>query len=500
MFEITDYISDYVIDREKAVDYVHKGVDRNGTLEIMGQDLQGKTGRSSSSLLILVLLSMAQLMIVLDFSIVNVALPSIQSEFNLNPTELQWVVSAYALTFGSFLLLGGRASDIFNRKMVFLVGLTVFSIASLMGGLATSAILVFISRAVQGLGASMLSPSALSLITTTFPEGSRRNRALGIFGSMASIGFTTGVTLGGILTEFLSWHWVFFVNIPLGIITLIAGFLIIPNSSKGQMQRGFDITGAVLVATALLIIVYAITQISTPGESLYEVIILFGISLALAASFILFERRVCQPLIPLDIFHRRTLVISNIVMLLTYGANAALVLLITLFLQDGMGYSALQTGLIFIPAGFGGITGSFLVPRVMRRIDFRKLTVLGLIIFGLGITGLATVGTGGSIVALMVIYYFAALGLVSVIISLNIAGTTGVEAERQGLAAGLLITAQQIGAAIGVGIASVAIVALVLSIGDSPASLIVSYRYALLVSEGMVIISIILYWGWWRSL
>jgi MFS family permease len=361
-----------------------------------------------------------------------------------------------------------------------------------MGGLATSAVLIFISRAIQGLGASMLSPSALSLVTTTFPEGSRRHWALGIFGSMASIGFTTGVTLGGILTEYLSWRWVFFVNVPLGIITFIAAFLIIPNPAKGQIQRGFDVTGAVLVATTLLIIVYAITQISAPGESFQEIIILFGISLALAASFIFVERRVSQPLIPLDVFRRRTIVVSDMVMLLTFGANAALVFIITLFLQDGRGYSALETGLIFIPAGLGGMTGSILVPRIIRKIDLRKLIVIGLILYGLGILGLATIGTGGSIVALMAIYYFTSLGLVSVLISLNIAGTSGVEAGRQGLAAGLLITAQQIGAAIGVGMASVVVAAVVLSIGDSPATRIMSYRYALLVSEGLVIVSILL--------
>jgi EmrB/QacA subfamily drug resistance transporter len=448
-----------------------------------------KGGKSSSPNLILVLLSMAQLMIVLDFSIVNVALPSIQFQFDLSPTELQWVVSAYALTFGSFLLLGGRVSDLFNRKKVFLAGLIVFSLASLMGGLAASAVLIFISRAIQGLGAAMLSPSALSLLTTTFSEGSRRNWALGIFGSMAAIGFTTGVTLGGILTEFFSWRWVFFVNVPLGIITFIAGLLIIPDPVQSQKNKEFDVAGAVLIATSLLTLVYAITRISVPGESLYEIITLFGISLALIVSFLFTERRACEPLIPLDIFRRQTIVISDTVMLFTYGANAALVFLITLFLQEGKGYSALQTGLIFIPAGMGGITGSTLAPRVVKRIDFGKTVVFGLILFGLGVTGLAPVGTGNSIVALMVIYYFTALGLVSVIVSLNIAGTSGVEAERQGLAAGLLTTAQQIGAAIGVGIASVVVALVALSIGNSPEARIESYRYALLVSEGLVIIS-----------
>ena len=455
--------------------------------------LNGRIGdKSSSPNLILVLLSMAQLMIVLDFSIVNVALPSIQSQFNLSPTELQWVVSAYALTFGSFLLLGGRTSDLFNRKTVFLAGLIVFSLASLMGGLATSAVLIFISRAIQGLGASMLSPSALSLLTTTFSEGSRRNWALGIFGSMAAIGFTTGVTLGGILTDFFSWRWVFFVNVPLGIITFVAGLLTIPDPIQGQKHKEFDMTGAVLIATSLLTLVYAITRISATGESLYEIITLFGISLALIVSFSYVERKASEPLIPLDIFRRQTIIVSDMIMLFTYGANAALVFLITLFLQDGKGYSALQTGLIFIPAGLGGITGSVLAPRIVKWINFGKTIVLGLILYGLGVTGLATVGTGNSIVVLMVIYYFTSLGLVSVIVSLNIAGTSGVEAERQGLAAGLLITAQQIGAAIGVGIASVVVALVALSTGNTAVARIESYRYALLVSEGLVIISTLL--------
>ncbi|HEX3012493.1 MAG TPA: MFS transporter, partial [Syntrophomonadaceae bacterium] len=260
-------------------------------------------------------------------------------------------------------------------------------------------------------------------------------------------------------------------------------------------KSGFDVTGAILVATALLIIVYAITQISAPGESFSEIIILFGISLVLAVSFIFVERRVSQPLIPLNIFHRHMIVMSNMVMLLAYGANAALVFLITLFLQEGKGYSALQTGLIFIPGGLGGLTGSILAPQILKRIEFRKLIALGLILFGMGISGIATVGTGGSIVALMAIYFFTVIGLLSVLISLNIAGTTGVEAERQGLAAGLLITAQQIGAAIGVGMASVAATAVVLYIGNSPAAKIASYRYAMLIiSEGLVIISVLFYW------
>ena len=450
------------------------------------------TGKFSPLHLILIFLSLAQLMIVLDFSIVNVALPSIQSQFNLSPTSLQWVVSAYAITFGSFLLLGGRASDFFNRKTVFLTGLVIFSISSLMGGLAPSAIIIFISRAFQGLGAAILAPSALSLLTTTFPEGNTRNWALGIFGSMASIGFTTGVTLGGVLTQFLSWHWVFFVNVPFGIITFIAAYFMIPKPLNNHVKGGFDVTGAILAVTALVIIVYAITQFSTPGESIYEIIVLLVVVLVLIISFVIEENKVCQPLVPLNIFQRRNIIIADLVMFFTFSANAALVFLLTLFLQNGRGYSALETGLIFLPAGLGGITASIITPRIVKRIDFSKLIVLGLITFGLGILGLATVGTISSVVVFMAIYYFTALGVVSVIISLSIAGTTGVESERQGLAAGLLTTAQQIGAAIGVGVASAVVATVLLSAGVSAPIRVESYRYALIVSEVLVVLAIIL--------
>ncbi|HWQ19553.1 MAG TPA: MFS transporter, partial [Methanotrichaceae archaeon] len=194
-----------------------------------------------------------------------------------------------------------------------------------------------------------------------------RNRALGIFSSMSAIGFTTGVILGGILTSTLSWHWVFFVNVPIGIIVIIAGFLVLPNPSRDQKKRGFDVTGAVLVSTTLLTIVYAITQVSVPGESFIEIAILLLLSAVLGASFLIVERRAGVPLVPLDIFHRRTVIVSDLIMFLAFGANAALVFIITLFLQEGRGYSPIETGLIFVPAGLGGLSGATLAPRAIKR-------------------------------------------------------------------------------------------------------------------------------------
>ncbi len=447
--------------------------------------------RSQRSILILILLSLAQLMIVLDFSIVNVALPSIQSQFQLAPTTLQWVVSAYALTFGGFLLLMGRGSDLFGRKQVFLAGLVVFSVASLFGGLAPSAVVIFVSRAAQGIGAAMLAPSALSLVTTTFAEGTERNWALGIFSSMAAIGFTTGVILGGILTSLLSWHWVFFVNVPIGVLVFIGGVLTIPVPPKGRQKNGFDVTGAALVTASVITVIYAITRISVPGEPYSEVAGLLILSVILAVSFLYVEQRVCIPLVPLDIFRRRTIFVADLVMFLTFAANAALVFIITLYLQEVRGFSALVTGLIFLPAGLGGLTGATVAPRIIGRLGFRTMMAIGLALFGTGVAGLTAIGTESSLVLLMISYYVAALGLVSAVVSLNLAGTTGVAPERQGLAAGLLTTSQQIGAAIGVSVASVVATAVVLSLGRSPAAVVAGFRTALFVSEGLIVIAVI---------
>lgn len=438
------------------------------------------------------LLSLAQLMIVLDFSIVNVALPSIQVQFQLAPINLQWVVSAYALTFGGFLLLGGRASDLFKRKTVFIAGLTVFSLASLLGGFAMSVEMVFIARAIQGLGAALLSPTALSLVTTTFREGHERNAALGIFGSMAAIGFTVGVILGGILTSTLSWHWVFFVNVPIGAFVIIAGIFVIPGPGMKQQKRGFDVTGAVLITTSLLLVIYAITQASYPGESPFYLAILLALSAALVISFVYVERRAAIPLVPFDIFRRRLIALSDMIMFLTFVANAALIFIMTLFLQEVRGFSPLETGLIFIPAGIGGLSGATLAPWIIRRIGYRLMILTGLALFALGMIALATLGATSSIILLMAYYYAAALGLVSTVVSLNIGGTTGVEPERQGLAAGLLTTAQQIGAAIGVSVASVVLTE-VARINSSTSMITVQgYHTALFVAELFLIPAVIL--------
>ena len=352
--------------------------------------------------------------------------------------------------------------------------------------------MIFISRAAQGIGAAMLSPSALSLVTTTFREGHERNEALGIFGSMAAIGFTVGVILGGILTSALSWHWVFFVNIPIGAVVLLGSYLFFPDQTVQPQKKSFDVTGAVLITTSLLLLIYAITQASSPSETIFDLIILFVLSAALVVSFVYVERRACIPLVPFDIFKRRLIALADMIMFLTFSANAALVFIITLFVQEIRGFSPLETGLIFIPAGLGGLSGATLAPRIIRKVGYRIMIIAGLVLFGTGMAALSTIGSGGSILLLMVYYYFTALGLVSCIVSLNIAGTTGVVHERQGLAAGLLTTSQQIGAAIGVSLASVVLTAVARSVGNQVIITVAGYRAAIYVAEMILVPAFIL--------
>ena len=266
---------------------------------------------------------------------------------------------------------------------------------------------------------------------------------------MAAIGFTMGVILGGILTSTFSWHWVFFVNVPIGAFVFLAGLATIPDPGGHQKKRGFDVSGAVLVTSSLLFVIYAITQSSSPGETPFDLAVLLVLSAGLAASFIYVERKAYLPPVPFDVFRRRLIALSDLIMFLAYGANAIVVFIISLFIQEVRGYSPLETGLLFIPVGLGGITGAIIAPRIIGKVGFRIMILAGLLMFGSGCR------TGDHrkdypILILTVYYYFAAVGIVSTIVSLNIAGTTGIVAERQGLAAGLLTTSQQIGAAIGV--------------------------------------------------
>jgi EmrB/QacA subfamily drug resistance transporter len=409
-------------------------------------------------LAILALLAATQLIGVLDFSIVNVALPSIQAQFGLPPGELQWVVSAYALTLGGGLLLGGRIADLYDRKLVFMAGLAVFSAASLAGGLAPTAPLVFAARAVQGLGGAILMPSALALVTSEFPEGPERNRALGVFGTVASVGFTAGVILGGLLTGVAGWRWVFFVNVPIGLVALAAAWWLLGAGSRREERPPLDVAGAVLATAALVALVGGLSQAGPQPADLLRAAGLVAAAAVLLAAFVAVEAARPAPLVPLAVFRLPGLVGANVVAGLTIAVASALAFTLTLVVQRDMGFSPQVTGLAFLPAGAGGFLGGTLAGRAVHRLGLSRTAAIALAALVGGTAVVLALGLQ-SILWLAAGYAVVGFGIVGTVVASTIAGTSGVARQRQGLAAGLLSTAQQVGGATGAALAGVAVAA-----------------------------------------
>jgi EmrB/QacA subfamily drug resistance transporter len=414
---------------------------------------------------ILALLATTQLMGILDFSIVSIALPTIQRGLHLMPADLQWIVSVYALFFGGFLLVGGRASDLFQRKWVFLLGLGLFTVFSLIGGLASSLLVVLLARAMQGLGAAIFSPAALALVTTTYPEGQERNRALGIFGSVSGLGFTLGVILGGVLTSLFSWRWIFFVNVPLGVLVLLASLLLLPTSAaRGQQQ--LDVAGTILGTSAIAALVMTLSRLSELATSLTPFLVFLVLFLMFTASFIFVEHASQHPLVPLSVFRIRNLLVANLLGALQLAIASIFGFTLTLYLQGVLGLTALVTGLIFIPAGLGGIVGGRLAPQIIGRAGLHSALVTGpaLIVLGSALMARITPVDGALWVTLG--YMLVGMGLGCGLVTLTIAVTNSLGPEMQGLAAGLLNTSQQIGAALGASLASVVATSVVLALGN----------------------------------
>ena len=425
---------------------------------------------TSRSTQILALLAIAQLMGVLDFSIVNVALPSIQREFHLAPADLQWVVSAYALLFGGFLLLGGRAADLFDRKRVFMLGLGLFSLASLAGGLAPSPPVILVARAVQGLGGAIVSPAALALLTTTFSEEPGRTRALGVFGSVSGLGFGAGVLLGGVLTGWLSWRWVFFVNVPVGLLVLLGAFLLLPSSRASEKRSPLDVAGATLLTGTMVSLVLALSQGASYEVGIFRVLLPGTLAVVLGALFLVVERRSQHPLVPLGVFRSRNLSVANLVAGLSIAIASLLAFILTLYLQSVLGFNPMTTGLAFLPAGIGGIVGGQVATRAIRRVGLRGASALGPALIALGSVLLTRITPAGGAAWVVVGYALAGVGIVCTVVTTTIAATAPLGLELQGLAAGLLATSQQVGAALGISLASVVASAIVLAAGGDPSA------------------------------
>jgi EmrB/QacA subfamily drug resistance transporter len=407
----------------------------------------------SSQWWILILICAAQFVIVLDFSQVNVALPSIQRDLGFSQQNLQWIVSAYALTYGSFLLLGGRGADIFGRRRALIFGVFLFSVASLAGGLAQSQRMLIWARAIQGIGGAIVSPAALSTLTTTFEEGAGRNRALGIWGTIGASGFAIGVLLGGILTDGLSWRWIQFANIPIGLFVLILAPRFLTKDGEMGETNHIDFMGAATITIGLSLFVFALTKAPEFGWFSNGTFLLLIVAIATLFLFVLIESRVCAPMIPLSIFSQRTVTAANLIAALMGASGSAVIFILTLYMQQVLEYSALQSGFAFLPNSIAGILAAPLASKLVTRLRVKYTMVVGLVISMVGTLLLTGISAKGNFVSdLLPGTVVFGCGFVFVLVTLTVAGTAGIKSEEQGLASGLLNTSQQIGSALGLAV------------------------------------------------
>jgi EmrB/QacA subfamily drug resistance transporter len=408
--------------------------------------------RTVPSWLVLAVCCAAQFMVVLDVSIVNVALPKMRAALDLTASGQQWVINAYTLTFAGFLLLGGRAADLFGRRRVFMTGLALFTVCSLLGGLARNGTELITARAIQGIGGAILAPATLSLITTTFADPVGRRRALGAWSATAASGAAAGVLTGGILTDLLDWRWVLFVNVPIGV-ALLAAAAISLTESRAETRPTLDIAGAVTVTGGLALLVYGIVSTDTRSwGSPATVLTLLG-GAALLAAFVVIETRVSHPLVPLRVFQRRSIAAANGIAVTIGAALFGLFFFLSLFLQQVNGYSPLRAGLAFLPAALSTMTGALAGTRLVARIGVRRQLLLGPLLAACGLFWLSQLSAGDGYFA----HVFGALVLTGVgmglsFVPMTIAATADVPVHEAGLASGLINTTRQVGGAVGLAV------------------------------------------------
>jgi len=397
----------------------------------------------------------AQFMVVLDVAIVNVALPSIKTDLNFTQESLQWVVTAYAILFGGFLLLGGRMADLLGRRRLFMAGLAIFTFASLLDGLAWSEGSLIAFRALQGLGAALLSPAALSILTTTFEEGRERNTALGVWGAASGSGGAAGVLLGGVLTSWLSWSWIFFINIPVGIAVFAVSPWLLRESRAKLNHRHFDIAGATSITAGLMLLVYAMTRAAQHGWATASTVGLLAASAALIVAFLVIELRSKAPLLPMRIFRLRTLATSNAASFLVAASLFSQFFLLTLYMQQVLHYSAIQTGVAYIALTLAIITVSTVAQALVTRVGIRPILPVGLLMSAAALVLYAQLPVDGHYFwDLFPAFLLSGIGLALTFVPLVIGGLTGVRQSDAGVASGLFNTSQQIGGAIGVAAAT----------------------------------------------
>ena len=465
--------------------------------------LEQKHSRLASPWIVLAIVCLGQFMVVLDATVVNVALPTVQRDLHFSPGSLQWVVNAYTLLFGGFLLLGGRAADLFGRRRLFLGGLIAFTVASMIDGLAPSSGALIAARALQGLGAAMVSPAALSIVTTSFPDGRQRAKAMGVWAAIAVGGGAVGLLLGGILTEYASWRWVFFVNVPVGAITFALASRLVSESRAPGVRGGFDLAGAISVTGGLVLLVFGIVKAQTYGwTSLRTAGLLAGAALLIAA-FVWIEQRTAHPLVRLGIFRRRSLSAGNAVMTVVAGGMFSVFFFATLYVQEILHLSPVQAGLGFLPLTAGIIAASGASQPLIGRIGVRAVAGIGMTIAGAGLLLLARAPvTGTYLNDVLPGLVVMGIGLGFTFVPMTLIATTNVADEDAGLASGLFNTSQQVGGALGLAILSTLAADRTSSLlgrlghapsaSDLPAALVSGYHLAFAVGAGLMLLGVAL--------
>lgn len=404
---------------------------------------------------ILVLVAVAQFIVVLDSSIVNIALPNIDADLNFSDANLQWIVTAYTLTFGGFLLLGGRAADLFGRRRVFMGAVIAFTLASLACGLSQSDMMLIALRAIQGLSAAFMSPAALSIVINTFKEGKERNTALGVWGGVAAGGAAAGLLFGGVLTEYLGWRWDFFVNVPIGLMVAFLVPRIIPDSKPELTNRHLDLPGAVLATSGMMMLVFGLVKAPQYGWGDEKSLALLAGSVILLAAFVFNESRSRQPLMPLSIFRIRNLAGANITQLVVMASMFAMFFFISLYVQKILHYTPVQSGLAFLPVTIVIGVASVLVSRLVAKVGYKLPMVVAPLFIAAAMLIFSRLTVDSTYFAdVLPGLILLALGLGFTFVTITIAATSGVPKEEAGLASGILNTSQQIGGALGLAILS----------------------------------------------
>jgi EmrB/QacA subfamily drug resistance transporter len=412
---------------------------------------RGMAPRPLNLTLALIVIAIAQLMVVLDTAIVNIALPTIQRALHFTPTGLEWVVNAYALAFGGLLLLGGRAGDLFGRRRVFVIGVLLFTLASLAGGFAASSSWLIVARVVQGIGAAIVAPTALSLVADTFPEGSARNRALGVYAAVSGAGGALGLLLGGLITNYISWRWILFVNVPIGVALAMAAprFLAATSGRPGRL----DLPGAATVTAGVTLLVYGLNRAASSGWTNTVTVGSLVAAVVLLATFIVIELRSRQPLMPVSIFANRNRSGAYVLRLAIGATLSGFLFFLTQFLQNILGYSPLKAGLAFLPITAGVIVGAQVASRLVGRVGPRLPMTIGALAVALGLFGLSRVtydaGYLSGVLGPMLVFS-AGLGLIFV--STTIVAVSGVSARQSGLSSALLNVGQQLGGSLGIAV------------------------------------------------